>query len=129
MPPLPPLALRYLLWLIGLRILYIAAVNYLGIPNTLATTVILAAAPAMDIGREAQRRATGLLDLEAWAKIWGVMVSIYLIVNVMLPAMLVPGFRDLMADAIGLRSLILVCLATALLLALFLFLGSRLRRR
>lgn len=125
MPPLTPLALRYLLWLIGLRVLYVAAVTYLGIPNVPATPVILAAVPAMDIGLRAVRRATGPLEIQAWAMIWGAMVSVYLIVNFLVPAMLVPGFRAVLSDAEGLRALVTVSAATCAMLALFLWVGAR----
>ncbi len=128
MPSLASLALRYLLWLIGLRVLYIAAVNFLGIPNALATTVILTSVPAMDIGIQTLRRAKGPLDFRAWATIWGVMVSIHLILNVVVPAMLVPGFRAVMADAVGLRALGMVSAATLAMLALFLWIGARMGR-
>lgn len=129
MPNLTPLAVRYLLWLIGLRILYIAAVNFLGIPNTLATTVILAAAPAVDIGMQAVRRATVSLDLRGWAKVWGVMISIYLIVNAIIPAMLVPAFRNVFADAAGVQLIAVTSGATALMLMLFLWIGARMGPR
>lgn len=128
MPPLGPLALRYLLWLIGLRILYIAAVNYLGIPNSLATTVILASVPAIDIGMQAVKRATQRLDLKAWGMVWGVMISVYLIINVIVPVMAVPAFRLALADAQGVRVIAITSAATALMLMLFLYLGARSRK-
>ncbi len=129
MPPLTPLALRYLVWLIGLRILYIAAVSFLGLPNTLATTVILASVPAMDIGLQAVRKATRALAARDWATIWALLISIYLIINVIVPAMLVPAFRQIMNDPVGLRSLVLVNLSAGLMLALFLWIGSRIGAR
>lgn len=122
-------ALRYLLWMIGLRLIYIAAVNFLGIPNSLATTVILASVPAMDIARQAKLRATAPLQLVDWAKLWGVMISVYLIINTIVPAMLVPAFRAAFADAGGLQVIALTSVAVAALLALFLWIGSRIGAR
>ena len=129
MPPLPLIAGLYLVGLIVLRLLYIGAVNAFGLPNTLASTVILAAAPAAFIGAVALRRATRALAFKDWAVIWGIMMSIYLILNVVIPAMLVPGFRDVMNDVTGLRSLVMVSVATAAMLVLFLWIGTRTVRR
>ncbi|ABD54751.1 hypothetical protein [Jannaschia sp. CCS1] len=123
------LALRYLLWMIGLRILYIAAVNFLFIPNSLGSAVILASVPAMDIGRQAVLRATAPLEFADWAKVWAVMISVYLIVNVILIAMLVPAFRAAFADPVGLQLIILTSGGVALLLALFLWIGARIGAR
>lgn len=125
MPNLGYLALRYLLWLIGLRILYIAAVNFLGVPNVLATTVILAAAPAVDIAMQARRRATTPMDLKAWGMVWGVMICVYLIINVIVPAMLVPAFRGMLADVAGVQLIALTSVAVAAMLVLFMWIGSR----
>ncbi len=125
MPALGPLALRYLIWLIGLRILYILAVNFIGVPNALATTVILASVPAVDIGMQAARRATRRLDLKAWGMIWGVMISVYLIINVIVPVMAVPAFRIMLAEAEAVRLIAITSVSTAAMLALFLFIGAR----
>ena len=48
MPSLPYLALRYLAWLVGLRVLLGLLVQFAGLPNSLATGVILAAAPMVE---------------------------------------------------------------------------------
>ncbi|WP_224814520.1 hypothetical protein [Hasllibacter sp. MH4015] len=125
MPPITPLALRYLLWLIGLRILYVGAVNFLGLPNSLATTVILAAAPAMDIGVQAVRRATRALMLRDWAILWAVLVAIYAILNIAIPAILVAEFRAILTGPDGLRGPLIVACATAAMIALFLWIGAR----
>lgn len=129
MPNLGYLALRYLAWLIGLRILFIAAVNYLGVPNALATTVILASVPAMDIALQALKRATAPLDLKAWGMVWGVMICVYLIINVIVPAMLVPAFRGVLANAAGLQLIAVTSTAVAAMLALFLWIGTRIGKR
>lgn len=123
------IALRYLLWMIGLRLLYIAAVNFIGIPNSLATTVILASVPAMAIARYVLARADGPLALAEWGKVWGVMISVYLIINVIVPAMLVPPFRAAFADANGVQLIAITSAAVAALLALFLWIGSRIGAR
>lgn len=119
------LALRYLAWLIGLRILYIMAVNYLGLPNALATTVILAAVPAMDIAVQASRRASVPMELAGWAKVWGVMVCVYLCINVLVPALLLPAFRGVLEDPSGAQLIALTSVAVAAMLALFLWIGSQ----
>ncbi len=129
MPDLAPLALRYLLWLICLRVAYAVAVTYLGLPNAVATSVILAAVPAMEIGMQAVQRASRPLAMGEWARIWAVMALVYLVVNVVIPASLVPGFRVAMADPIRLQTLALVSAATAAMLALFLWIGVRTARR
>lgn len=129
MPPLAPLALRYLLWLIGLRILYIGLTVYLGLPNTLGTIVILASAPAVDIAIQALRKATAPIALKGWATIWGVLISIYIILNVMIPAMIVPQYRALLAEPEGLRSLLVVTASAAAMIALFLWIGSIIKPR
>jgi len=128
MPNLAMLALRYLLWIVALRLLYIGLSNATGLPNTLATTVILAAAPAADIGMQAVRRAMRALTLADWAQIWGLLVAVYLAINVILPAMLVPEYRMALSQVGPLQVTATVSAATAAMLALFLWLGSRIGR-
>jgi len=128
MPNLAILALRYLLWIVALRLLYIGLANATGLPNTLATTVILAAAPAADIGMQAVRRATRPLLFADWAQIWGLLLAIYLAINVIMPAMLVPEFRQALSQFEPVRLMVTVSTATAAMLALFLWIGRRTAR-
>jgi hypothetical protein len=58
MPPLTTLALRYVAWFVGLSFLYGILVSAAGLPTSLATGVIIASAPAADVGLQAMRRAT-----------------------------------------------------------------------
>lgn len=125
MPAIAPLALRYLIWLIGLRMLYAGAAYLLDIPDAAATAVILASVPAMDIGIQAMRRATRPLSLPDWAQIWGVMVAIYVVVSVVVPAILIQAIRAGLATSAGIGFIAIVTAATALMLALFLWIGVR----
>jgi hypothetical protein len=65
MPPLSSLALRYVAWFVGLSVLYGLFVNFTAVPSSLATGVILASAPAADVGLQATRRATRDLGIGA----------------------------------------------------------------
>lgn len=126
MPNLGYLALRYLLWLIGLRILYTLAVQGLGLPNLPSVGVILAAVPALDVARQAQQTATMPLALSAWAKIWGLCLAIFAAVQVILPAILLAPMRAALATPEYLQVAVSLLLATAVMLAVFLWIGSRL---
>jgi hypothetical protein len=50
--------------------------------------VILAAAPAADVGLQATRRATRDLGTVDWVKIWGLCMGIYLLLSVAGPLVL-----------------------------------------
>ncbi|MBF9044761.1 hypothetical protein HKCCE4037_15570 [Rhodobacterales bacterium HKCCE4037] len=125
MPALAPIALRYLAWLVGLRILYIGLTAITGLPNTQATIVILASAPAVEIAIYALRKATAPIPFKGWATIWALLMAIYLVIHVMIPAFILPPFRALLADASVLGSLLIVTASTGAMLALFLWLGTR----
>ena len=125
MPSIPMLASIYVGGMIVLRLLYIAVVNAFGVPNTLASGVILAAAPAAIVSAIAIVKAKETMTVKTWATIWGVLVSIYLIINVIFPAMMVPEFRAVLNDVVGLRTLVMVSAATAAMIALFLWIGTR----
>ena len=86
MPPLSSLALRYVLWFVGLSILYGVLVSVGVLPTSLATGVILASVPAADVGLQATRRATRDLAVGDWGKIWGLCMAIYLALSVAGPS-------------------------------------------
>ena len=125
MPALAPLALRYLLWLVVLRVLYTLLVQFTGLPNLPATGVILAALPATDIGRTVARAATRPLGPRDWGLVWALMMSIYLALNVILPAIVLAPFRAALADPAALVNVVTIIVATGLLLALFQWIGAR----
>jgi hypothetical protein len=125
MPPLLVLALRYLAWFVGLSFLYGLLVNFTGLPRSLATSVILAAAPAADVGMQAVKRATRDLVLGDWATIWGMCMALYLLLGVVGPALLFPPLREALADPGTIRTTTLVVAGTAAMMALFLWIGKR----
>lgn len=125
MPPIPYLALRYLAWLVGLRVLFGLLVQVAGLPNSMATGVILASAPLADIGMQAVKRATRALVLRDWALIWALCLALFIAVQVILPAIVLAPMRAALADPEVLRQTILVLLATAGMMALFLWIGRR----
>lgn len=128
MPSLSHLALRYLLWMVGLRIIYLVAVQVAGLPSSQATFVILAAVPAMEIGMRARTMATRALAFGEWATIWGVMVSIFAILNIIVPAIVIAQFRATFANPEALTQTVIILAATAAMLALFLWIGTRIKR-
>ncbi len=125
MPPLSVLALRYMAWFVGLTILYGLLVNFAGLPGSLATGVILAAVPGADVGRVAARRATRALGFGDWAAIWGLCMAIYLLLSVLGPALLFPPAREALAEPEALGATATVVVGTAVMLALFLWIGRR----
>jgi len=125
MPPMPYLALRYTVWLVGLRILYGVLVQVAGLPESMATGVILAAAPLVDIGIQALRRATRALNVKDWALIWALCLSIFAMVQIILPAIFIAPMRALLADPQGLASTATILLSTGAMMALFLWIGIR----
>ena len=125
MPNLGKLALRYLLWLIGLRILYTLAVQGLGLPNLPAVGVILAAAPALDVARQARLSAAAPLPLATWATIWGLCLSIFAVIQVIVPAIILAPMRAALATPEYLQVTLVVLAATGAMLAVFLWIGSR----
>lgn len=128
MPNLSVLALRYLLWLIALRVIYVVLVQLAGLPNSMATGVILAAVPLADIGMQAVRRANRVLGLGDWALIWGMCLGIFAALQVILPAMVLAPMRAVMADPAGLQQTALVLAATGGMMAVFLWIGARTAR-
>lgn len=125
MPSLPLLALRYTVWLVALRVIFGLLVQFAGVPTSAATAVILAAAPLTDIGMQAVKRATQVLRLKDWALIWGLCLSIFVMLQVILPAIIIAPMRALLADPEGLRQTALVIGSTAAMMALFLWIGVR----
>lgn len=125
MPPLSSLALRYAAWFVGLSFLYGVAVNFAGVPGTLATGVILAAVPAADVGLQAARRASRVLRPADWAAIWGLCMAIYLLLSVVGPALLSRPVRRLLSEPETLTTTGAVVAGTAVMMALFLWIGSR----
>jgi hypothetical protein len=125
MPSLPALALRYLAWLIGLRILLGLLVQFAGLPQSMATGVILAAAPMADIGAQAVRKAARVLVRADWALIWALCFGLFVAVQVILPAIFLAPMRAVLADPEGLRTTIMILLSTGAMMALFLWIGRR----
>ncbi|GAA5068527.1 hypothetical protein N0B44_01740 [Roseibacterium beibuensis] len=125
MPSLTSLGLRYLVWLVGLRLVFAALVAFAGLPNSLAAGVILASVPAVDIGMRAARTADRLLSLKDWAAVWGVMIGPYLVLNVVVPAVLIPEVRQMLSEPQGLGDTFFLAASTGLMLALFLSIGKR----
>ncbi|MDG4647544.1 hypothetical protein P6F26_03745 [Roseibacterium sp. SDUM158017] len=128
MPPLSSLALRYVAWFVGLTFVYGLLVSFAGLPATLATGVIIAAAPAADVGLHAVRRATRPLAFRDWVTLWGLCMGIYLLLSIVGPAVLALAFsqvREGIGGAAMMRSAAIVASATALMMALFLWIGGR----
>lgn len=125
MPNIPILALRYLAWLIGLRVVFGVLVQVAGLPNSMATGVILAAVPLADIGMQAVRRASRVLLTADWALIWAMCLGIFVVVQVILPAIFLAPMRAVMADPAGLQQTVLVLGSTGVMMALFLWIGQR----
>lgn len=125
MPKLPMLALRYLLWFIGLRLLFGVLVQAAGLPNATGTAVILAAVPMADIGYQAMRRATRALSLSEWSLIWGMCLGVFVTVQIILPAIILAPMRAVLADPAGLQQTLLVLVATGGMMALFTWIGAR----
>ncbi len=128
MPPLSSLALRYLAWLIGLRVLYALGVAFLGLPQMMATDVILAAAPMIDIASQVARRATREISISDWAMIWGICLAIFAVLMVIGPlAIAMSGGADIAAPTV-MRTNLAVVFATGIMMALFLLIGARIKR-
>ncbi|BDW85686.1 hypothetical protein MACH21_18630 [Roseicyclus marinus] len=125
MPPLPLLALRYTAWLIGLRVIFGLLVQVGGLPNSMATAVILAAAPLTDVGMQAVKRATQVLVLRDWALIWGMCLGIFAVLQIILPAIFIAPMRAVLADPAGLQQTALVLGTTGAMMVLFLWIGAR----
>ena len=125
MPLMPMLALRYLAWLLALRVLFGVLVQVMGLPNSMATAVILAAAPMADIGYQAARRTTRAFALGDWSLIWGMCLGIFAAIQIILPAIILAPMRAVLADPAGLQQTLLVLVATGGMMALFLWIGAR----
>ncbi len=128
MPPLSTLALRYVVWFVVLSIIYGLLVSLAGFPASLATGVILAAAPAADVGLQATRRATRDLSRADWVKIWGLCMGIYLLLSVAGPLLLaatVTGVREGIAGSGIVQTTAMLAGATAVMMAIFMWIGHR----
>jgi hypothetical protein len=119
------LALRYLVWFIGLRVVFGLLVQVAGLPNSTATGVILAAAPLADIGYQAARKATRVLSFSDWSLIWGMCLGIFVMIQIILPAIIFAPMRAVLADPAGLQQTLLVLVATGGMMALFQWIGQR----
>jgi hypothetical protein len=128
MPPLTSLALRYVLWFVGLSILYALLVSFAGLPTSLATGVILASAPAADVGLQATRRATRVLATADWVKIWALCMGIYVLLSVAGPLVLaatVTGVREGIARSGIVQQTAMLAGATGVMMMIFLWIGHR----
>jgi hypothetical protein len=122
---MPLLALRYLAWLIGLRLLLGVLEQRAGLPAYVATGVILAAAPAADVAMQAVRGASRRLGLADWGLIWAMCLALYASFQVALPAVLLAPVREQLATPEGLMRTATVVAATGAMMALFLWIGRR----
>lgn len=128
MPPLATVALRYVAWLFGLRIVYGILVQVAGLPNVTATAVILASAPMVDIALYAGRVATRPLVFKDWTVIWGLCLSLFAFIQFILPAIVLAFMRNVLADPAGLQVVVTIMLTTGAMMALFLWIGRRIGR-
>jgi hypothetical protein len=122
------LALRYVVWFFGLSFVYGILVSTAGLPTSLATGVIIASVPAADIGLQAARRASRALAVKDWAAIWALCMGIYLLLSVVGPALLALGVADVregLAATGVVQQTALVVFATAVMQAIFLWVGRR----
>jgi hypothetical protein len=125
MPKMSVLALRYLAWLLALRVVFAALVAFAGLPNSMGTAVILAAAPLADVGMQAVRRATRPLRRADWVWIWGMCLGIFAAIQIILPAIFVAPMRAVLADPAGLGQTAMILLAAGGMMAVFLWIGAR----
>lgn len=125
---MPMLALRYLAWLLVLRVIFGILVQLAGLPNSMATAVILAAAPLADIGYQAARKSNRKLRVADWSLIWGMCLGVFACVQIILPAIILAPMRAILADPAGLQQTLLVLLSTGAMMALFLWIGQRAMR-
>jgi len=123
MPSLLQIALRYLMWMLGLFLVHLVAVNVMSLPPSQAVSVMLAAVPALVVANYMVETASRALILADWAVAWGIMLAVYLVVSVFVPVVMSEQLRVGLADPRALQDLALVVLAVAVMLALFLFIG------
>lgn len=129
MPPLSQIALRYLIWMVGLSLANLVAVALLGIPASQTVNIMLASVPALIVAQFAVRNASRGLVLSDWVSVWGVIVAIYVVVNIGIFVVLSPTVRAALSDPAGLRQMVTVVAAVAAMQALFLFIGQLMARR
>ena len=128
MPAYTSLALRYLAWLIGLRVVYALGVALLGLPHLISTDVILSAVPLLVIGTFVARTATRPIGLADWAIVWALCLAVFVLLMVMGPiAMALFSGADLSGTEF-IRRNITVVFSTAVMMAVFLLIGARIRR-
>ncbi len=125
MPNLPQLCLRYLAWVVGLRVLHIVGVQMLGLPNTLGTVVILASVPAVDIGMQALRRAGTMPPFQAWVILALSLFGSFMAVQIGMAAL---SSLENVRAMLSIPAMV-VWLATLAMIALFLWIGVRQEQR
>jgi len=128
MPSLLQIALRYGLWMLGLNVIHQVAVNILALPPTQTVPIMLAAIPALVVANYMTSTATRALVLSDWAVAWSIIFAIYLVVNLLVPAVFSEAVRSGLANPDVLRQIGTILIAVALLQALFLFIGQLLAR-
>jgi hypothetical protein len=129
MPPITHIALRYLLWMVGLSLVNMVAIALLGLPASQTVNIMLASVPALIVAQFMVRYASRDPVLSDWVSVWGVILAIYLVVNVGIFVALSPTVRAALADPAGLRQMATVAAAVAAMQALFLFIGQLMARR
>ncbi|MBO6605126.1 MULTISPECIES: hypothetical protein [Rhodobacterales] len=129
MPNLPILCLRYLLWLVGVTLVFLLAVNLAGLPLGPATQVILASAPAIEIAANAIRRAGVIPPFRAWVQLWAAMFAVYVLLELVFIATFAPQLFGILARmAEGSQGYLIARAMVLPMLALFLYLGVRSER-
>jgi len=128
MPPLPHIALRYLLWMVGLNLLNIAAIAAFGLPPSQTVSVMATSVPALLIAQYILRVATRPIVLADWVVVWALMLA-HVLVIIAVFAALSPAVRAALADPVGLRQIATVVALVGAMLALFLFIGQLMVRQ
>ena len=124
MPPLSEIVLRYVIGVIVLRLAYTLIANLTGLPNLEATQIILATLPATDAGMQITKRATRPLMIADWAKVWAVLLAVYVALMIMPTVFFAASGRmEVAPDAAS--SLAMVVLASGVMMAIFLMIGAR----
>jgi hypothetical protein len=124
MPALSEIVLRYVIGVIVLRVIYVLLVNLTGLPDLEASQVILATLPATDAGMQIARRATRPLVVADWAKVWAVLMVVYVALMIM-PALFFAASGRVEAAPDAVSALGMVVLASGVMMAIFLMIGAR----
>ncbi len=128
MPALSSIALRFLLWLIVIRVVYALAAAVLGIPHLAATDVILSSVPMLIIGQFAAKTATRDMPTAEWVMIWAVCLGVFTLLLVLGPLAFAISQGVDVAAVGGIRQSLFAIFSTGIMMGVFLLIGSRVRR-